>query len=171
MTVGITFQAMNPMCARLSCDEHAAASLIFDADGSRVLIIDLADVTEGIPVCRGHARTRTAPMGWTLHDERTVAQRSLWANSATSLGTGTDSAVTDQPHRYVPMIDREVATIPPTRKGPSSRPSVRRPVTAAGQADSGDSRFVWGSSDDQAAPTPQADATSPLLSRAFRSIN
>lgn len=66
------------ICARMSCVEEAAASVQFDASRARVLLIDLAEPTVGIPVCRVHVKTRTPPMGWTLHDHRTVTQPSLW---------------------------------------------------------------------------------------------
>ncbi|MGH1503888.1 MAG: DUF3499 family protein, partial [Acidimicrobiales bacterium] len=95
---------MERLCARLSCGHQAAASLQFDADGARVVIVDLGDNNRGIPLCGHHTRTRTPPMGWTLVDERTgPVQPSLWNPAAP----------------------------PPDQLGPTDRPALRRPSEAA----------------------------------------
>ncbi len=66
---------MYPVCARFNCQEPGAASLQFDTEGSRVLLVDLTDTIAGIPVCAHHARTRTAPVGWVLVDDRTLTRQ------------------------------------------------------------------------------------------------
>lgn len=141
-------------CARMSCRESAAASIQFDAEESKVIIVDLAESVVGIPVCRTHVATRNAPVGWTLHDHRTFTQQPLLPADAGE-------------RRYTPMIySGRSATFAPTVSGPSARPSLRRPAPTT-------SRFPW--DDDPtdpggaSAPAPSiGDATSPLLRRAFR---
>ncbi len=94
----------------MSCGRDAAASLQFDNSEAKVVIIDLADTFSGIPICRAHARTRTAPMGWTMDDRRSISQPSLWTGDAPS-----------RP-RQVPMIDQPAAV--PALACPS-RPDTR----------------------------------------------
>jgi hypothetical protein len=133
-----------------------------DAEGARVMLIDLADTVAGIPICRGHARTRTAPIGWTLEDLRTVEQPPLW---------------TDRPHdddeTFVPMIERST-TVAPIQHGPEIRPPQRRAedqptnVTAPTRAP----YFEFRRSEDLSGPPVSVtSASSPLLSRAFRSVD
>ncbi len=162
---------MDLTCARLNCDQHATATLAFDAANAMVILIDLSETTDGIPICRLHARTRTAPVGWTLDDRRTLVQSSLdldtksGADGAAADGT-TDGATSDDddasPRRRVPMIHR-TASFAPLERGPDVRPAVRRAAAPSldlrgGQAD----RTPPG----LAGPAP----SSPLLSRAFRGI-
>lgn len=71
-----TLLPMGPVCARFSCEEPGAASLQFDTAASRVYLVDLTDAISGLPVCAAHAKTRTAPVGWELVDQRTAASRS-----------------------------------------------------------------------------------------------
>lgn len=127
------------LCARLSCGHLAAASVQFDADGLRVMIVDLGDNTVGIPLCGHHTRTRTAPMGWTMVDDRTAPlQPALW-------------------HPDAP---------PPAALGPTARPPRRRPTDRA---------FRWGRDENVGEPdesiTVDDAASTPLLARAFRSVN
>lgn len=66
---------MPTVCARFNCQEVGAASLQFDTEGSRVLLVDLTETFAGIPICAHHATTRTAPMGWRIVDERTLSKQ------------------------------------------------------------------------------------------------
>ncbi len=141
------------VCARMSCREVAAASVQFDAEQSKVIIVDLADSVAGIPVCRTHVANRNAPMGWTLHDQRTFTQQRLVVDEV-------------RPPRHTPMIHSRTATFAPTVAGPSVRPSLRRTAPTI-------SGFPW--DDDPTDPGgasihPAAidDASTPLLRRAFR---
>lgn len=135
----------------MSCRELAAASVQFDADGAQVIIVDLADSVEGIPVCRKHVATRNAPVGWTLSDRRTFEQQCLVSE--------------DGPNRHTPMIyNGRSATFAPTVAGPAKRPALRRPPSTGG--------FPWG--DDptdpggaSVVPTEVEAVSSPLLKRAF----
>ncbi len=105
------------------------------------MIVDLGDSTTGIPLCGHHTRTRTAPLGWAMVDERTgPIQPSLWNPEAP----------------------------PPAQAGPTDRPSVRRPpeptfaweaVTAEVDAPA------------EPAEVSDAAPTTPLLLRAFRNAN
>lgn len=148
----------------MSCREAAAASVLFDADRSQVIIVDLTDVVAGIPVCRTHVATRNAPIGWTLHDRRTFTQQRLIDEPARS-------------DRRTPMIySGRSATFAPTVTGPSARPKLRRPAATI------TSGFPW--DDDPTDPTDPIEPTdpggaaarpsdvdpddSPLLHRAFR---
>lgn len=138
----------------MSCRELAAASMQFDADGSRVIIVDLTESVAGIPVCRTHVATRNAPVGWTLHDQRTFTQQQLVSDDA-------------HPRRRTPMIYAgRSATFAPSVSGPSARPSLRRPAHSI-------SGFPW--DDDptdpggaSAFPVDVERAETPLLRRAFR---
>lgn len=141
-------------CARMSCRESAAASIQFDAEESKVIIVDLAESVAGIPVCRTHVATRNAPVGWTLHDRRTFTQQHL---------LDADAGL----RRRTPMIySGRSATFAPTVSGPTARPALRRPAPPV-------SEFPW--DDDPtdpggaSAPVPGVGgASSPLLRRAFR---
>lgn len=149
----LSFSSLSLFCARMSCRETAAASVQFNAEGAQVIIVDLADSVEGIPVCRKHVATRSAPVGWTLIDRRTFEQQRMLVAE--------DGAAT-----RTPMIHSgRSATFAPTVSGPSKRPALRRPPTSGG--------FPWG--DDPTDPggasmVPAAveDVSSPLLKRAFR---
>lgn len=135
----------------MSCREQAAASVQFDAEGSRVLIVDLTESVEGIPVCRKHVATRNAPVGWTLVDSRTFEQQRLVA----------DEAVT----RHTPMIyNGRSATFAPSAAGPTKRPALRRPPTTGGFPWDDDPTDPGGAS---LVPTDVGEASSPLLRRAF----
>lgn len=143
---------MSLFCARMSCRELAAASVQFDADGSQVIIVDLAESVEGIPVCRTHVATRSAPVGWTLDDRRTFEQQRLLPGDETE-------------KRYTPMINAgRSATFAPNVAGPSKRPALRRPPSTGG--------FPWDDPTDPGGasmlPPSVEDASSPLLKRAFR---
>jgi hypothetical protein len=133
----------------------------FDAEGARVLLIDLAETVAGIPICRGHARTRTAPIGWTLEDLRTVEQPPLWTERPNDDST------------FVPMIERFTAA-PPVEQGPEVRPPQRRtddpPAPATGPTRA--PYFEFRRSEDLSGPPESVtSASSPLLSRAFRSVD
>lgn len=135
----------------MSCRELAAASVQFDAEGSQVIIVDLAGSVEGIPVCRKHAATRNAPMGWTLVDRRTFEQARLMAEEATVCHT--------------PMIyNGRSATFAPTVAGPSKRPALRRPPSTGGFPWDDDPTDPGGAS---IVPADVGEASSPLLKRAF----
>lgn len=69
-------------CAHIECSELAGSSLLFKAEQSEVHLIDLADATAGIPLCAKHARSRTAPIGWSIIDLRTPTQAELWSPDA-----------------------------------------------------------------------------------------
>ncbi len=73
---------MGLRCARLSCGIEAVASMQFKNDIAEVHIIDLAEAVAGIPLCTDHARSRTAPVGWSLIDKRTPTQVDMWATEA-----------------------------------------------------------------------------------------
>jgi len=135
----------------MSCRELAAASVQFDADGSQVIIVDLADSVEGIPVCRKHVANRNAPVGWTLCDRRTFKQQRLLA--------------AEGPKRQTPMIyNGRSATFAPTVAGPNKRPALRRPPTTGGFPWDDDPTDPGGAS---IVPADVGEATSPLLKRAF----
>ncbi len=125
---------MSLLCARMECGESAEASVQFDAEGSRVILIDLTERTFGIPVCRGHARTRTAPMGWTLTDQRStppIHQQVIW------------DAAADRP-----LQERVVHDVRPPE----------------------DPRFEWTRTVETVVRPSNVRVSSPLLSRAFRSV-
>lgn len=142
-------------CARMSCREVAAASVQFDAERSEVIIVDLADMVGGIPVCRTHVASRNAPMGWTLHDRRTFTQQRLLSDESV-------------PQRQTPIIySGRSATFAPTVNGPTTRPALRRPASTITAG------FPW--DDDPTDPggasarPPEVDGTAtPMLRRAFR---
>ncbi len=75
-------EPMGLRCARLSCGIEAVASMQFKNDIAEVHIIDLAEAVAGIPLCADHARSRTAPVGWSLVDKRSPAQADIWATEA-----------------------------------------------------------------------------------------
>lgn len=126
------------------------------------MIVDLGDTTRGIPLCGHHTRTRTAPVGWTLVDERTgPIQPSLWNPAAP----------------------------PPAQQGPADRPAVRRspeatfhwdehitdpePVTAAEPVatdpDSADADRAEAARDEAVNDeAKKPSSATPLLARAFR---
>ncbi len=54
----------------------------FKNERAEVHLVDLTDSFEGIPLCSGHARTRTAPVGWSLVDLRTPTQPDGWETEA-----------------------------------------------------------------------------------------
>lgn len=126
----------------------------FDADGSKVIIVDLTDAVAGIPVCRTHVATRNAPVGWTLQDQRTFTQQQLVAEDS-------------RPRRQTPMIyASRSATFAPAVSGPSARPALRRPASTI-------SGFPW--DDDptdpggaSAVPVDVEGIETPMLRRAFR---
>ncbi|MDA3038018.1 MAG: DUF3499 family protein [Actinomycetota bacterium] len=66
-------------CARFGCGEPAVASTLFLNASSTIEIIGLADATSGIPLCSGHTRRLTAPIGWELVDHRTPNRVDPWA--------------------------------------------------------------------------------------------
>lgn len=137
----------------MSCSEEAAASVQFDAEGSKVIIVDLADSVAGIPVCRTHVATRKPPVGWTLCDERSFEQGRLLE-------------VDEEPRRHTPMIYAgRSATFAPTVTGPARRPALRRPPSTGGFPWDDDPTDPGGAS---VVPAEVQDATSPLLKRAFR---
>lgn len=136
----------------MSCRELAAASVQFDAEGSQVIIVDLADSVEGIPICRRHVATRNAPVGWTLADRRTFEQQRLTAEPAST--------------RQTPMIYAgRSASFAPSVAGPSTRPALRRPPSTGGFPWDDDPTDPGGAS---VLPTAVEEASSPLLKRAFR---
>ncbi len=89
-------ETMGLRCARLSCGIEAVASMQFKNDIAEVHIIDLAEAVAGIPLCAEHARSRTAPVGWTLVDKRTPAQADVWATEAPAAA---DAAPAGRPTR------------------------------------------------------------------------
>lgn len=95
---------MATVCARFNCQQVGAASLQFDTDGSRVLLVDLTETFAGIPICAEHALTRTAPMGWHLEDLRTVTKQ-------------------------IELVDDESGEAPAS--APTSRPAMRRQEEAS----------------------------------------
>lgn len=74
----MTAQPKTRRCARMMCSQMAVASTLFVADASRVEIIDLADATAGIALCREHARRLTPPVGWELVDRRSLERYDGW---------------------------------------------------------------------------------------------
>ncbi len=154
---------MGLLCARLSCRHQAAASLQFNASESQVIIIDLTEPTGGIPLCLDHVKTRTAPMGWTMVDNRlAMPRRHLESVPQPDLA---------EPRTTVLELD-EGSTVPPEVEGPHDRPSVRRPAdrgfpwewAASIDDDTGEGTDAFDFGDDSADDSP----TTPLLSRAFR---
>ncbi len=128
---------MELLCARLSCRHEAAASLQFNTDQAEVIIIDLTDPTGGIPLCQDHVKTRTAPMGWTMVDQRLgiPARRHLESvpqperSMSMSAPTTTDLDLTANHPAGGSVSDRVSADIvTPAVVGPEARPSQRRPV-------------------------------------------
>ncbi len=57
----------------------------FKNERAEVHLVDLTDSFEGIPLCSGHARTRTAPVGWSLVDRRTPTHPDGWESEAPSV--------------------------------------------------------------------------------------
>lgn len=123
---------MSLLCARIRCGDDAAASLLFDAPGSRVLIIDLAESFAGIPLCAEHARTRTAPMGWTMVDERTQPARvASRPRASATIGHALPTGKTRL--RTVPATDSFSGTdsfggSSLADEAPVNRPTLRRPL-------------------------------------------
>lgn len=128
---------MELLCARLRCRLEAAASLQFNTDDAQVIIIDLTDPTGGIPLCADHVKTRTAPVGWTMVDQRLglpprrhlesvpQPQLSMSISAPTRPGpedTSNHPAANDVSDRVSSDI------VAPSVSGPTERPSLRRPV-------------------------------------------
>lgn len=144
---------MELLCARLSCRLEAAASLQFNTDDAQVIIIDLTDPTGGIPLCSDHVKTRTAPMGWTMVDQRlglpprrhleSVPQPELSMSISSPTRPGPDDTSS---HPASGDISDRVSSevVAPSVPGPAKRPSLRRPV---------DRGFPW----EWAQTEPQAD--------------
>ena len=133
----IASSAMGLRCARIECGDQATSSLLFKAERSEVHLIDLADATEGIPLCGPHARTRTAPVGWDIIDLRSPARAESW-NS-------------------VGPIDDEYP------EGPEARPPRRRATDQQFRWD----RAARSDESISAESSADLDAHSPLLARAF----
>lgn len=66
----------------------------FKNELAEVHLIDLTDVTAGIPLCSEHARTRTAPVGWEMVDKRSPSQVDVWATTAPEPAAVPDSRPT-----------------------------------------------------------------------------
>ena len=116
-----------------------------------MIIVDLAESVEGIPVCRKHVATRNAPVGWTLTDRRTFEQQQLLGDDGTKCHT--------------PMIySGRSATFAPAVAGPTKRPALRRPPSTGGFPWDDDPTDPGGSS---IVPGEVGQASSPLLKRAF----
>lgn len=128
---------MGLRCARIECGEPATSSLLFKTALSEVHLIDLADATEGIPLCGPHARTRTAPVGWDIIDLRSPARAESWTSHEP------DDAV--QPD------------------GPDTRPPRRRATDQQFRWD----RAARADDAEASEPSTDLDAQSPLLARAF----
>lgn len=117
----------------------------FKNEVAEVHLIDLAEATAGIPLCADHARTRTAPVGWTLVDLRTPTQPDVWI-------------IEDEP---------SLDDAPPARRVEDQSSALNR----RGPRDGAEPRMVRSGHDRAASDNPRAFSPSgPLLSRAFRGV-
>ena len=57
-------------CVRLRCQGEASTDLLVDARVAEARLIDLTDEARGVVLCTEHADRVTAPVGWSLIDDR-----------------------------------------------------------------------------------------------------
>ena len=57
-------------CARLRCQGEPSTDLLVDARVAEARLIDLTDEGQGVMLCTEHADRVTAPVGWSLIDDR-----------------------------------------------------------------------------------------------------
>ena len=61
---------MGVSCKRVGCRVPSSTSLVIDARGAVVTLVDVETAPVGVTLCAVHATAVTAPMGWTLVDAR-----------------------------------------------------------------------------------------------------
>ena len=150
-------------CKRVGCRVPASTSLVIDAGTGTVTLVDVETLPVGVTLCAVHVASVSAPMNWNLVDARDANLRLL----------------TVEEHR-APAVAATVAVpevTPAAEPGPAEEPVPGEdgPEPAAGGGPSApeppavEELFPWFHrfSDDDEPKT--LNASSPLLSRAFRS--
>ena len=67
---------MDLVCGGPGCSRDATATLQIDTNATMVRISDSESSIEGIALCSRHANATSAPVGWELADERSLAEPS-----------------------------------------------------------------------------------------------
>lgn len=103
-------------CKRVGCRVPASTTLVIDARHATVTLVDIETASAGVTLCAVHVASVTAPVGWTLADDRQAELRLLPAGAASGGGAPgeaqprrrrTDVAAGDEPFPWHHHFDED----------------------------------------------------------------